>query len=92
MFFIIELVLILGILVVLCIGAYYLVTESGWIKAVFNMKCTEDHLNWIFRLNEDIVDSCGFMTGRSIMFMLVILFADIGHYVIRRRVGDLKAN
>lgn len=73
-FFLLEVVLLLATLVVLCIAAYNLVLESIWIKESLNRKCTEDHLNWIFRYNEDKVDLCGLIVGRSIMFVLVLLF------------------
>lgn len=82
----------LATLVVLGICAYFLINESIWIKSAFNDKCTEEHLNWIFRYNEDKVDICAFIVARSIMFVLVLMAAQIVNFAIRSRHGDLKTN
>lgn len=75
---------------VACAGVWALVGESRWIKDMFILGCTEDHLNGIFRLYEDRVDWCSAVLGRVIMFVVVIVVVEILHLVLRRRVGDLK--
>ena len=88
-FFILELILILASLFVLIFALLTLFQESHWIKDIFTKECTEDHLNWIFRYYEDRVDRSAYTTGRTIIFVFVIMGLEITHLVIRRKYGDL---
>ena len=80
----------LAVLGVLAAGAWILVDESRWIKDMFTLGCTEEHLNGIFRLYEDKVDGCAAVLGRTLMFVVVVAVVEILHLILRRRLGDLK--
>lgn len=87
--FVIEIVLLCGMLAVMAYALHALTRDSIWIKDILKHRCTDTHLEQIFTYYENNIDDISYLYTQATVIWFVLLAIYIVNFCVRNKVGDL---